>query len=181
MRKRTTRLGGLVTAATRPIILHCLDPPLTVPPPGKFFCDLCVECQFCGRHTSSDPRKPTYSTRRDACSDCMKSQKQGSVQYYQRMPLHGNCGARGDCLCGVEKVVPGLLRGRDPVACGFCGQGYHGECAEQYLGYLEEGSPPACPRCRSDPANGLFESHLGEGGSPTPPPAKCQMSRNKEN
>ena len=52
--------------------LHCLDPPLTVPPPGKFFCDLCVECQFCGRHTSSDPTKPTYSTRRDACSDCMK-------------------------------------------------------------------------------------------------------------
>ena len=57
----------------------------------------------------------------------------------------------------------GFLRGRDPVACGFCGQGYHGECAQQYLGYLEEGSPPACPRCRSDPANGLFESHLGEG------------------
>ena len=57
----------------------------------------------------------------------------------------------------------GYLRGRDPVACGFCGQGYHGECAEQYLGYLEEGSPPACPRCRSDPANGMFESHLGEG------------------
>ena len=86
------------------------------------------------------------------------------MQFYRRMPLHGNCGARGDCLVSrYRRSSQGFLRGRDPVACGFCGQGYHGECAQQYLGYLEEGSPPACPRCRSDPANGLFESHLGEG------------------
>ena len=143
--------------------LHCLDPPLDKPPPGKFFCDLCVTCDYCGKGASDDPSQPTYSTRNNCCTDCMGDAEPGTLAFYQRMPLNGKCGAQGRCLMTDRRTESGRVEGGDPVACGFCGLGYHAECAPAYLGYLEAGSPPACPRCRSDPGAGFFTSHLGEG------------------
>lgn len=70
------RKCGIETDDSKPIILcehcergvhlACLDPPLTEPPKGNFFCDLCDPCQLCAKKSQD-----LVATHENLfCSDC---------------------------------------------------------------------------------------------------------------